>query len=147
MRRRVGCAVIDPITEAEQNIFHLLLFFPVPVSSVTRPSYPLLPPSPYSCAYIYDVLIVPHLRRRNHPPRISTAIPILSCISATSVIIIPHISYGPHRIVFHFPASFNTICVTCIYISHSYLSLYISPPGRRFLGGNFTLPFLLLILF
>ena len=41
---------------------------------------------------------------------------------------IPHLLCGPHRTVFHLPASFNAIiclCVACVSLSHS--SLSISP--------------------
>ena len=117
-RGRVDCVAINPSTKAEKNIVHLLPFFPAPVASVARTASPPLSPSPSSCVYVSNAPLFPHLRHRDHPPPRSSAtaiirrpstplnlfaIPILSCIYAASVVILPLLCCGPHHIIFHRP--------------------------------------------
>ena len=44
---------IDPSTEADRSILHLLPFLPLPVASIACLASPPLPPSPYSCVYVF----------------------------------------------------------------------------------------------
>ena len=72
--------------------------------------YPMLPLSWISTAANFC---------RPYPPLNLSAIPILSCISSASVVILPHLRCSPHRIVFHRPVSFNAVIFLCV----SYLSI------------------------
>ena len=86
--------------------------------------------------------------RRLSPLLSLSAIPVLSHMSASSVVILPHLCCGNQSIVFHLPASFNEViclCVFCVSISHSSLSIYLSPPEQRVGGETFLLPLLILL--
>ena len=88
----------------------------------------------YPLSRISPVTII----RRPSPPLNLSATLILSCISAASVVIIPHIRCGIHCIVSHHPTPFNAvICihVSCVSLPHSSLYISISSPGLE-VGGE-----------
>ena len=79
--------------------------------------------SPLSCI---SASIIVH---RLYPPLKPSTIPILSRISAASVVILPYLHCDHCRIIFHCTASFNAVNflrMSWVSISHYSLSLYLS---------------------